>query len=55
MIGDRLHRSLQLLPAVAPQGAEGVAGEALRMHPHQWLMLVTQTALGHEQDVFGAG
>ena len=25
------------------------------MHPHQWLTLVPQTALGHEQDVFGAG
>ena len=39
--------------AVAAQRAEHVAGEALRVHPHEHVAAVAESA-GHQRDVLGA-
>ena len=45
-----LHRTMELLAAVAPQGREHVSRQALRMHPGEDVLPVTDVA-EHQRDV----
>ena len=57
MLVDVSLGSRQLVPAIAAQGSQGVAGEAFRVHPHPgWATVVgVDPLVRHEQDVFGPG
>lgn len=44
---DQLHREVQLLAAVAAGRAEDVAGQALRVHPHEHVFPIADIALGN--------
>ncbi len=49
--GDQFHCPPQLHPAVAAQRVEDIAGETLRVHPHQHVALAGDIAV-HQRDVF---
>jgi hypothetical protein len=50
LLADLSHCGIQLLPAVAAPGSEGIAGEALRMYPNERNVAVAPSALDITQD-----
>ena len=53
LLGDELHRGVELQAAVAAHRTEHVAGEALGVHAHEHVLLARDLAL-HERHVLGA-
>jgi len=49
--GDGLHGKVELFAAVAAQRAEHIAGEALGVHPHQYVIFARHVAQ-HQRQVF---
>ena len=47
LVADHLHRRVQLLAAVAPERAEHVAGQALRVHAREHVGAVADVAEHH--------